>query len=189
MPWPTSFPVPRPPLDLHQPYRTDPITAPSSTPHSQTRERSRSVLRHRNNQKNISQRLPCNRVLLLLLRSLGCEWGVSDLHLPVLKYCWLGVVESPVKLTYIIFFHFSTEVICEKVQDGLTGEPREIQYTHCKIVGNGSFGVVFQTKLSPSGEDAAIKRVLQDKRFKVWGYLYPVRRCGWCSSRFRCTES
>jgi glycogen synthase kinase 3 beta len=34
-------------------------------------------------------------------------------------------------------------------------------------VGNGSFGVVFQTKLSPSNEDAAIKRVLQDKRFKV----------------------
>jgi len=59
------------------------------------------------------------------------------------------------------------EVIREKVQDGVTGEQREIQYTQCKIVGNGSFGVVFQTKLSPSGEDAAIKRVLQDKRFKV----------------------
>jgi glycogen synthase kinase 3 beta len=41
-----------------------------------------------------------------------------------------------------------------------------MQYTQCKIVGNGSFGVVFQTKLSPDGEDAAIKRVLQDKRFK-----------------------
>jgi len=61
----------------------------------------------------------------------------------------------------------STEVIREKVQDGLTGETKEMQYTQCKIVGNGSFGVVFQTKLSPSGEDAAIKRVLQDKRFKV----------------------
>ena len=59
------------------------------------------------------------------------------------------------------------EVIREKVQDGATGETREMQYTQCKIVGNGSFGVVFQTKLSPSGEDAAIKRVLQDKRFKV----------------------
>jgi glycogen synthase kinase 3 beta len=59
----------------------------------------------------------------------------------------------------------STEVIREKVQDG--GETRDMQYTQCKIVGNGSFGVVFQTKLSPSGEDAAIKRVLQDKRFKV----------------------
>jgi glycogen synthase kinase 3 beta len=58
------------------------------------------------------------------------------------------------------------EVIREKVQDGLTGDYKDLAYTQCKIVGNGSFGVVFQTKLSPSGEDAAIKRVLQDKRFK-----------------------
>lgn len=58
-------------------------------------------------------------------------------------------------------------MIREKVQDGVTGETKEMQYTQCKIVGNGSFGVVFQTKMSPSGEDAAIKRVLQDKRFKV----------------------
>lgn len=63
------------------------------------------------------------------------------------------------------------EVIREKVQDGVTGETRDMQYTQCKIVGNGSFGVVFQTKLSPSGEDAAIKRVLQDKRFKVGAIL------------------
>lgn len=63
----------------------------------------------------------------------------------------------------------SPEVIREKVQDGLTGESKEISYTQCKIVGNGSFGVVFQTKMAPSGEDAAIKRVLQDKRFKVNG--------------------
>ena len=61
----------------------------------------------------------------------------------------------------------SAEVIREKVQDGATGETKEMQYTQCKIVGNGSFGVVFQTKLSPNNEDAAIKRVLQDKRFKV----------------------
>lgn len=59
------------------------------------------------------------------------------------------------------------EIIREKVQDGLTGDYKDLAYTQCKIVGNGSFGVVFQTKLSPSGEDAAIKRVLQDKRFKV----------------------
>ena len=58
------------------------------------------------------------------------------------------------------------EVIHERVQDGVTGETKDMQYSQCKIVGNGSFGVVFQTKLS-GGEDAAIKRVLQDKRFKV----------------------
>ena len=61
----------------------------------------------------------------------------------------------------------AAEIIREKVQDGQTGEYKDLAYTQCKIVGNGSFGVVFQTKLSPSGEDAAIKRVLQDKRFKV----------------------
>jgi glycogen synthase kinase 3 beta len=70
-----------------------------------------------------------------------------------------------------------TEVVREKVQDGLTGETREMQYTHCKIVGNGSFGVVFQTKLSPSGEDAAIKRVLQDKRFKVSSFYFGGGLC------------
>ncbi|KAH6889438.1 kinase-like domain-containing protein [Thelonectria olida] len=58
------------------------------------------------------------------------------------------------------------EVIREKAQDGITGETTDLQYTQAKIIGNGSFGVVFQAKLSPSGEDAAIKRVLQDKRFK-----------------------
>lgn len=59
-----------------------------------------------------------------------------------------------------------TELVRERVQDGRTGETRELCYTQYKVVGSGSFGVVFQTKLHPSGEDAAIKRVLQDKRFK-----------------------
>lgn len=43
----------------------------------------------------------------------------------------------------------------------------DLAYTRPKIIGNGTFGAVFQTKLSPSGIDATIKRVLQDKRFKV----------------------
>jgi serine/threonine protein kinase len=60
-----------------------------------------------------------------------------------------------------------TEVVRERVQDGATGETKDLQYTQCKVVGNGSFGVVFQIKLAPNNEDAAIKRVLQDKRFKV----------------------
>jgi len=53
-------------------------------------------------------------------------------------------------------------------------------YTQCKIVGNGSFGVVFQTKLSPTGEDAAIKRVLQDKRFKVCRLWALAVVSAWC---------
>lgn len=59
------------------------------------------------------------------------------------------------------------EVVREKVQDGLTGETKDMTYTQSKVVGNGSFGVVFQCKIAPNNEDGAIKRVLQDKRFKV----------------------
>lgn len=54
--------------------------------------------------------------------------------------------------------------------DGRTGDQKDVQYTNCKIIGNGSFGVVFQARLigAPKGDDdIAIKKVLQDKRFKV----------------------
>ncbi|RWS30361.1 hypothetical protein B4U80_01083, partial [Leptotrombidium deliense] len=44
--------------------------------------------------------------------------------------------------------------------------PTEISYTDTKVIGNGSFGVVYQAKLCDTQEMIAIKRVLQDKRFK-----------------------
>lgn len=47
--------------------------------------------------------------------------------------------------------------------------PQEISYTDPKVIGNGSFGVVFEAKLCETGELVAIKKVLQDKRFKVSG--------------------
>lgn len=45
--------------------------------------------------------------------------------------------------------------------------PQEVSYTDAKVIGNGSFGVVYQAKLVESQELVAIKKVLQDKRFKV----------------------
>lgn len=59
-----------------------------------------------------------------------------------------------------------TDIVRQTVNDGVTGAPYEMTYTQSKVVGNGSFGVVFQSKLLPSGEEVAIKRVLQDRRFK-----------------------
>ncbi|KAM9920652.1 hypothetical protein OXX59_007072 [Metschnikowia pulcherrima] len=58
------------------------------------------------------------------------------------------------------------EIVTESVNNGHTGELESIQYTQSQVVGHGSFGVVFQTSILPSNEIAAIKRVLQDKRFK-----------------------
>ncbi|XP_075961631.1 glycogen synthase kinase 3 alpha a isoform X2 [Anarhichas minor] len=44
--------------------------------------------------------------------------------------------------------------------------PQEVSYTDIKVIGNGSFGVVYQARLIDSQEMVAIKKVLQDKRFK-----------------------
>lgn len=45
--------------------------------------------------------------------------------------------------------------------------PQEVSYADTKVIGNGSFGVVYQAKLCDTNELVAIKKVLQDKRFKV----------------------
>ena len=44
---------------------------------------------------------------------------------------------------------------------------QEVAYTDIKVIGSGSFGVVYQARLSDTRELVAIKKVLQDKRFKV----------------------
>ncbi|CAN6467204.1 unnamed protein product [Victoria cruziana] len=50
---------------------------------------------------------------------------------------------------------------------GRNGQPKQtISYMAERTVGNGSFGVVFQAKCLETGETVAIKKVLQDKRYK-----------------------
>ncbi|CAK69016.1 unnamed protein product (macronuclear) [Paramecium tetraurelia] len=39
-------------------------------------------------------------------------------------------------------------------------------YTNLKVVGSGSFGVVYKAKVNETGEIVAIKKVLQDRRYK-----------------------
>lgn len=48
----------------------------------------------------------------------------------------------------------------------LPDRTQEISYTDTKVIGNGSFGVVYQARLCDANEMVAIKKVLQDKRFK-----------------------
>ena len=43
----------------------------------------------------------------------------------------------------------------------------DISYTDLRIIGSGSFGVVYQARLLETNDSVAIKKVLQDKRFKV----------------------
>jgi hypothetical protein len=70
--------------------------------------------------------------------------------------------------------------------DGRTGAQKDIAYTNCRVIGNGSFGIVFQARMvsvPKELEDIAIKKVLQDKRFKVRLSLltsHPLLRPGLC---------
>ncbi|KAM3177407.1 hypothetical protein ACTXT7_004623 [Hymenolepis weldensis] len=49
--------------------------------------------------------------------------------------------------------------------DAVTGEHRRIMYNNAKVIGSGSFGMVFVALLDGERE-VAIKKVLQDKRYK-----------------------
>lgn len=61
------------------------------------------------------------------------------------------------------------EVITRRTVVKGHSNPEESVVISCgtpEIVGNGSFGVVFRTKVKETGEDVVIKKVLQDRRFK-----------------------
>lgn len=45
-------------------------------------------------------------------------------------------------------------------------EDSECLYSAERVIGNGSFGVVYQASVNLSGETVAIKKVLQDRRYK-----------------------
>ena len=60
-----------------------------------------------------------------------------------------------------------TKVVSVKASMGNADVNVEISYTNLKIIGSGSFGVVYQATLLDSGDIIAIKKVLQDRRFKV----------------------
>nr|WPT08310.1 GIGK3 [Ganoderma lucidum] len=78
--------------------------------------------------------------------------------LPLLCLSVPTAVDDPRKIVKVV------------ASDGKSGDTRDLIYTNCKVIGNGSFGIVFQAKLLEDSNpvcDIAIKKVLQDKRFKI----------------------
>lgn len=67
----------------------------------------------------------------------------------------------------------AVEVVEEKKKPEIPKTESKIEkektptFTAEKVIGNGSFGVVYLAKANDTGETVAIKEVLQDKRFKV----------------------
>ncbi|CAD5332770.1 unnamed protein product [Arabidopsis thaliana] len=54
----------------------------------------------------------------------------------------------------------------EEMNDMKIRDDKTISYMAERVVGHGSFGVVFQAKCLETGETVAIKKVLQDRRYK-----------------------
>ncbi|AMD21751.1 HFL105Cp [Eremothecium sinecaudum] len=59
-----------------------------------------------------------------------------------------------------------TKQVCRGHCGAAEDETVEITYPATEVVGHGSFGVVFTTVIEQTGEKVAIKKVLQDRRFK-----------------------
>jgi len=72
-----------------------------------------------------------------------------------MRYLWLGNKDGS-RVTMVM---------------ATVGQPpdrqQEISYSIVKVIGSGSFGVVYQARLQEDNEMVAIKKVLQDRRFKV----------------------
>lgn len=77
-------------------------------------------------------------------------------------------VADPSNLTGVTVTHAGGRKITTVVatSGGQNGTTQELSYADTTVIGNGSFGVVFQVTLLATGERVAIKKVLQDKRFK-----------------------
>eukprot|EP00053_Salpingoeca_punica_P014614 m.133093 g.133093 ORF g.133093 m.133093 type:complete len:386 (+) comp16503_c0_seq2:650-1807(+) len=58
------------------------------------------------------------------------------------------------------------KIITVAAKTTMDGPNVEVSYKDARVLGNGSFGVVTLINLMPSEEPAAIKKVLQDRRFK-----------------------
>ncbi|KAH9742286.1 Shaggy-related protein kinase epsilon [Citrus sinensis] len=70
----------------------------------------------------------------------------------------VGVVKSSMSPSY----SFNDSLVLF----GKVNEIQTISYMAERVVGQGSFGIVFQAKCLETGETVAIKKVLQDKRYK-----------------------
>lgn len=60
----------------------------------------------------------------------------------------------------------ANKVVTVPAYFGQGDQSKEITYTDTKVIGNGSFGVVYQARLCETDEIVAVKKVLQDRRFK-----------------------
>lgn len=95
------------------------------------------------------------------------------------KVCWLFAVlfsRSTIcgmwshAFLHLLFFADERERVSVDAVQVPQGNTVRITYGNVKAVGTGSFGVVYAASLS-DGREVAVKKVLQDERYKVINYF------------------
>jgi serine/threonine protein kinase len=72
-------------------------------------------------------------------------------------------------LWFLPLFFFCFQAAQASKPSGATSSSstkKSLSYAAERVIGNGSFGVVYQASVIDTGETVAIKKVLQDRRFK-----------------------
>ena len=60
--------------------------------------------------------------------------------------------------------------------DNSANNQSSFTYNAERVIGNGSFGIVYQARVVETGEVVAIKKVFQDKRYILNFYFYNFSR-------------
>lgn len=94
------------------------------------------------------------------------EGGATCFH-PLTRIKWEVCMQWNVVFLSLLTEQDGGRLTTVKATLGNADVTEEISYSGLRIVGSGSFGVVYQAKLGENGETVAIKKVLQDRRFKV----------------------
>jgi hypothetical protein len=110
---------------------------------------------------------------------------LSNSQFPVLYMCVCALLTP-----FVLFAHPSCSKHATPLEDTRsdpkhsTDEPasksdpksqkKGVSYVAERVIGNGSFGVVFLARSLQSGERVAIKKVLQDRRYKVCFAFLPL---------------
>ena len=73
---------------------------------------------------------------------------------------------SPVSSSSSSAVSASADPVSSSAGSSSSNKKKAISYAAERVIGNGSFGVVYQATVIDTGETVAIKKVLQDRRFK-----------------------
>lgn len=113
-----------------------------------------------------SQTTSADKSARLVLDAFQIEFGIEDRQTASQLVQSLGTTDLTKAMRALNLTEDKSSESTERADRDKRAKQRGYHYTADRIVGSGSFGVVYQATVSETGETVAIKKVLQDPRVK-----------------------